>query len=56
MRDTAYSLASVPARVQTTLQPWAGEPWRYDYFAVMRRLESSARPQPRWGKALLPGA
>ena len=55
MRDTADPVAGGAARVQATLQPWAGEPWRYDYFAVMRRLESSARPQPRWGKALLPG-
>jgi type VI secretion system protein ImpH len=34
----------------------AAEPWAYDYFALMRRLESLAQPAPRWGKALLPGA
>ena len=56
MRDTADPVAGGAARVQATLQPWAGEPWRYDYFAVMRRLEASAQPQPRWGRALLPGA
>lgn len=36
------------------LSVWVNEPWRWDYFAVMRRLESLARPAPRWGQAQLP--
>jgi type VI secretion system protein ImpH len=56
MRNTADSLALVPQRVQTTLQLWADGPWQYDYFAVMRRLEASAYPMPRWGQAVLPSA
>lgn len=61
MRDAAHSVeaqpvASVPQRVHATLQPWADSPWKYDYFAVMRRLEASAQPMPRWGRALLPSA
>ena len=56
MRDTAHSLASVPQRVHATLQQWADSPWKYDYFAVMRRLEASAQPLPRWGRAVLPSA
>jgi type VI secretion system protein ImpH len=56
MRNTADSLASVPQRVQATLQLWADGPWQYDYFAVMRRLEASAYPMPRWGQAVLPSA
>lgn len=30
------------------------EAWKYDYFAVMRRLESLASDRPRWGQALRP--
>jgi type VI secretion system protein ImpH len=56
MRNTADSLASVPLRVQATLQLWTDGPWKYDYFAVMRRLEVSAYPMPRWGQAVLPSA
>jgi type VI secretion system protein ImpH len=38
------------------LQAWSAEPWAYDYFALMRRLEAIAAPAPRWGRALLPSA
>jgi type VI secretion system protein ImpH len=41
-------------RVHLQLQEWQQEFWRYDYYAVMRRLEACAPDQPRWGKALLP--
>ena len=56
MRDTPHSVASVPQRIQATLQPWTANPWQYDYFAVMRRIEASASPLPRWGHAVLPSA
>lgn len=46
----------VRTRVDAALQAWSAQPWAYDYFAVMRRLESVARTTPRWGRALLPGA
>ncbi|WP_232081167.1 MULTISPECIES: type VI secretion system baseplate subunit TssG [unclassified Variovorax] len=42
--------------VAQRLQACADEPWAYDYFALMRRLESLAVTAPRWGRALLPGA
>jgi type VI secretion system protein ImpH len=47
---------SVNTRVDEALRGWSAQPWAYDYFAVMRRLESVARTTPRWGRALLPGA
>lgn len=53
MRDTPDSVAS---RVHVALQAWSDEPWKYDYFAVMRRLEATAASTPRWGRALLPSA
>lgn len=53
MRDTPDSVA---ARVHVALQAWVDEPWKYDYFAVMRRLEATAASTPRWGRALLPSA
>ena len=53
MRDTSNSVAT---RVVASLQLWADSPWKYDYFAVMRRLEASAPSSPRWGRALLPSA
>jgi type VI secretion system protein ImpH len=56
MRDTPYSLESVPLRIHATLKQWTDSPWKFDYFAVMRRLEASAQPQPRWGRAMLPTA
>jgi type VI secretion system protein ImpH len=60
MRDAADSVAiathTASQRVHTTLQQWKEGTWNYDYFAVLRRLEASAYPQPRWGKAVLPSA
>ena len=56
MRDASDSLAQAAQRVQACLQAYTEEPWRYDYFAVMRRLEASAQGWPRWGRALLPRA
>lgn len=47
---------TVQARVDAALRGWSAEPWAFDYFAVMRRLESVAKTTPRWGRALLPGA
>lgn len=47
---------TVQSRVDAALRGWSAEPWAFDYFAVMRRLESVARTTPRWGRALLPGA
>ncbi|MGB3069933.1 MAG: type VI secretion system baseplate subunit TssG [Ottowia sp.] len=40
--------------VAEQLNAWAAEPWRWDYFAVMRRLETLSSPAPRWGQAALP--
>ena len=57
MRNTSDSVAR--PRVESVgerLQAWSAEPWAYDFFAVMRRLEALAQPAPRWGRALLPGA
>ncbi len=63
MRDAADSVdpvgqlsGSATQRVHATLQLWAEGAWNFDYFAVMRRLESSAFPLPRWGQAVLPSA
>ena len=56
MRDTADPVITVAARVHATLQLWADSPWKFDYFAVMRRLEATAQSSPRWGRALLPSA
>jgi len=44
------------ASVGEQLQRWSSQPWAYDYFAVMRRLEALAPASARWGRALLPGA
>jgi type VI secretion system protein ImpH len=50
-------LGTSPAeRVGARLFAASAEPWAYDYFALMRRLETLAAPAPRWGRALLPGA
>jgi len=55
--DPVDPAAPNPAeRIGDRLQAWSAEPWAYDYFAVMRRLESMAAGSPRWGRALLPGA
>ncbi|SDE65485.1 type VI secretion system protein ImpH [Variovorax sp. CF079] len=48
--------AARPESVAERLQACADQPWAYDYFALMRRLEALAAPSPRWGRALLPGA
>lgn len=40
--------------VARQLHDWSLEPWRWDYFAVMRRLEALCFPAPRWGHASLP--
>jgi type VI secretion system protein ImpH len=47
---------TVAARVDAALRRWSDQPWAYDYFAVLRRLESAAATTPRWGRALLPSA
>jgi len=61
VRDTPDSVSaaqggSVGARVDNALREWSTEPWAFDYFAVLRRLESIAATTPRWGRALLPNA
>lgn len=64
MRDTpdpvapAHGVHAAPpaARVAAWLHERADTPWAFDYFALMRRLESIAQPAPRWGHALLPSA
>ncbi len=52
VNDTATT-PSVGALAEQ-LNTWAVEAWRWDYFAVMRRLESLSHPLPRWGQAALP--
>jgi type VI secretion system protein ImpH len=42
------------AKVDQLLSSWMGEPWRADYFALLRRLESVAISKPRLGLAKLP--
>ena len=62
MRDTPDPL--VPVADETTrsetvgerLHAMSGNPWSYDFFAVMRRLEAMSTASPRWGQALLPSA
>ncbi len=60
VRDTPDPVAvGAVARGDTVgarLHAMSGEPWAYDFFAVMRRLEVLAAPAPRWGHALLPSA
>jgi type VI secretion system protein ImpH len=60
VRDTpdpvAAELAARPESVGERLHAWSAEPWAFDYFAVMRRLEAIAAASPRWGRALLPSA
>jgi len=68
VRDTADPVADVPAtaavapagtaasRVAGAVHAWSAEPWSFDYFAALRRLESVAKTTPRWGRALLPSA
>src|SRR5690606_18084550 len=59
VRDPADPVAPPAGRRETVgerLQACAAEPWAFDYFALMRRLEALAAPAPRWGRALLPSA
>ncbi|VTU38944.1 type VI secretion protein, family [Variovorax sp. PBL-E5] len=60
VRDTPDPVAppstARPESVGERLLAWSADPWAYDYFAVMRRLESLAAASPRWGHALLPSA
>ena len=61
MRDTPDPVSvaraePVGTRVDNALREWSAEPWAFDYFAVLRRLESIAATTPRWGRALLPNA
>ncbi|MFS2054814.1 hypothetical protein ACEN8K_39100, partial [Variovorax sp. CT11-76] len=48
MRDAPDPLAApaapegtVAARVDAALRQWSDQPWAYDYFAVLRRLEAA---------------
>lgn len=52
----AAASVRLPGSVGQHLQACAEQPWAYDYFALMRRLESIAAHAPRWGRALLPSA
>lgn len=52
--DPLNGAATTSTVVAEQLNAWAVEAWRWDYFAVMRRLESLSRPAPRWGQAPLP--
>lgn len=56
MRQSTNPVGVAPTTppVAGQLSAWAGEAWRWDYFAVMRRLEALASPSPRWGQAPLP--
>jgi len=42
--------------VAARLAQYAGTPWVFDYFALLRRLESLAQTSPRWGRAQRPAA
>ena len=58
VRNPSHPVAQ-PARTDSVgehLRRASAEPWAYDYFAVLRRLEAIAAPAPRWGCALLPGS
>jgi len=48
--------ATSAAAVAAYLAARADTPWDFDYFALLRRLESLALPAPRWGHALRPAA
>jgi type VI secretion system protein ImpH len=47
---------TVTSELSSQLTAWKEDIWRYDYFAVMRRLEACQKNLPRWGKAALPRA
>jgi len=55
---TPETAAATPGSVAVAahLAQCADAPWDYDYFALLRRLESLARAAPRWGRALRPSA
>lgn len=55
MRNTPDPVAAGESIAQR-LHAWSAEPWAYDYFAAMRRLEALAPNAPRWGRALRPSA
>jgi type VI secretion system protein ImpH len=45
---------SVASRVDEVLKQWLDEPWRADYFALLRRIEGVTPDLPRIGFSLLP--
>jgi type VI secretion system protein ImpH len=45
---------SVASRVDRVLKDWLDEPWRADYFALLRRIEGITPELPRIGHSLLP--
>jgi type VI secretion system protein ImpH len=45
---------SVATRVDQVLKQWLDEPWRADYFALLRRIEGVTPDLPRIGFSLLP--
>jgi type VI secretion system protein ImpH len=54
---TAPAPTPGPAAVAAHIAQCAPTPWAFDYFALLRRLETLAGPQaPRWGQALRPSA
>jgi type VI secretion system protein ImpH len=54
--QTASAQYELGSGIYHQLAQWREDVWRYDYFAVMRRLESCQSEAPRWGKAALPKA
>jgi type VI secretion system protein ImpH len=54
VRTSPDSSLSVAARVDLVLNEWLNEPWRLDYFALLRRIEGATPDLPRIGFALLP--
>jgi type VI secretion system protein ImpH len=48
------STQSVASRVDDVLNQWLSEPWRADYFALLRRIEGVTPDLPRIGLSLLP--
>jgi type VI secretion system protein ImpH len=55
-KPAALSNATALHQLSNQLTAWREDIWRYDYFAVMRRLEACDANAPRWGKAALPKA
>lgn len=56
VRNPADPVGPGAVSVGEQLRRWSDQPWAYDYFAVMRRLEAASPATPRWGRALLPSA